>query len=424
MYNQFILEELKTLNDLLAAGAISQGEYDHLKQILIDGTKAGSEAPAVAAVNAESNHTPEDAVKFYVNEVRNLILYNQYDKAYSYLQKVFALRPDHRDAYRLMREVTTRFRKDYFIGALFGVLLACVLSYLLTAGREINFLLLCIIPAAVGMMMPPLANGLFSGRANRPAFRYTLSLLMVAGVALAGNLFFSNGLMRLERKLAGSEAPVVFSGNTKTGPTIHPQDDASTNNGNNRPAETELFEAPSANEAPAATPGPATGKTRSNERTNAPAVASRNVADKESAVRDILKQYYRDYNKKQFDASLYFAPKVDRFITLKNTTPAEITSVIENEFYDEFQEAASSIDMNTLQISKHPNGYYQADFEEIMSCFRKSKGQPQFIRTRVKVIFDRELKIRYNHQERVLETRYGSLKASVDGEGRVLYTNQ
>ncbi len=168
MYNQFILEELKTLNDLLAAGAITQGEFDHLKQILIDGTRAGSEAPALAAVNAEANHTPEDAVKFYVNEVRNLILYNQYDKAYSYLQKVFALRPDHRDAYRLKREVATRFRKDYFIGALFGVLLACALSWLLTAGREINFLLLCIIPAAAGLMMPPAGQWLVF-RKSQPA---------------------------------------------------------------------------------------------------------------------------------------------------------------------------------------------------------------------------------------------------------------
>lgn len=424
MYNQFILEELKTLNDLLAAGAISQGEFDHLKQILIDGTRTVTEAPAVATPDSEVNHVPEDAVQSYVNEVRNLILYNQYDKAYAYLQKVFALRPDHRDGHRLKREVKARFRKDYFIGAAFGVLLACLTSYLFTFEKHIGFLLLCIIPAAVGLMMPPLANGLFSGRANRPVLRYMLSLVMVVAVALSGNLFFSNGLMRLERTMTGPDQPVAFNGNTV--PVVLPQENARARNRKNLPAESELFGAPAAARRPAASPAPVTGSEKKEKVTTEPAgrttEENRPVADRELEVRNILKQYYRDYNKKSFDASRYFASKVDRFITLKNTTPAEITSVIENEFYDEFREAASSIDMGTLQISRHPNGYYQADFEETMSCFRKSKEQHQFIRTRVKVIFDRDLKIRYSHQERVLETRYG-LKASADADNQIMYTN-
>ena len=74
-------------------------------------------------------------------------------------------------------------------------------------------------------------------------------------------------------------------------------------------------------------------------------------------------------------------------------------------------------------ISKLAKGYYEAQFEETTSCFRKSEAHPQFIRTHLKVIFDKDLKIRYNHQETLLESRYG-LKAAADMDGAMMYTNQ
>jgi uncharacterized membrane protein len=425
MYNQFILEELKTLNDLLNTGAITQGEFDHLKQILIDGTKAGAEAPVEKA--GTENYTPEEAVQYYINEAKTLVLYRQFDKAYGFINKVLALKPDHREATRLKGEVKSRFRKDYFIGAVLGVLLACALSYLITLRKDVNLLFLCILPVAAGLILPSMANGLFSGRVNRPVLRYLMSGFFVVVLAFSANVLLANGLVELERTVLGTRPAVAYrnnsvaqhtgSGNSapssQAGPAVEentPREAATGNDpGDERPRNTE----------------------RNTARPTAPKPEEESVdVDKEASIRNILRQYYKDYNsdERRFDASKYFAHKVDRFINLKNTTPAEITDVIENEFYDEFQESATSIDLKTLVISKLPKGYYQADFEETMSCFRKSKEQHQFIRTKVKVIFDRDLKIRYNHQERLLETRFG-LKAAAEMEdsetdGPVTYTNQ
>jgi hypothetical protein len=426
MYNQFILEELKTLNDLLNTGAITQGEFDHLKQILIDGTKAGTEAPVEKA--GTENYTPEEAVKYYINEAKTLVLYRQYDKAYGFINKVLALKPDHREATRLKGEVKSRFRKDYFIGAVLGVLLACALSYLITLRKDVNLLFLCILPVAAGLILPSMANGLFSGRVNRPVLRYLMSGFFVVVLAFSANVLLANGLVELERTVLGTRPSVAYRNNSVT------QSTGSGNaGGRNHAGPSGQDNAP--DEAATDTePGdePARGTDRNPTRPATPTPDAEDVVDvgKEAAIRDILKQYYRDYNsdERRFDASKYFARKVDRFINLKNTTPAEITDVIENEFYDEFQESATSIDLKTLVISKLPNSHYQADFEETMSCFRKSKEQHQFIRTKVKVIFDKDLKIRYNHQERLLESRFG-LKAAAemddsDTDGQVRYTNQ
>jgi uncharacterized membrane protein len=426
MYNQFILEELKTLNDLLSTGAITQGEFDHLKQILIDGTKAGAQAPVEKA--GTENHTPEEAVKYYINEAKTLVLYRQYDKAYSFLNKVLALKPDHREATRLKQEVKSRFRKDYFIGALIGVLVACALSYLITLRKDVNLLFLCILPVAGGLILPVMANSLFSGRVNRPVLRYLASGFFVVVLAFSANVLLANGLVELERVMLGTQPTIARRDSPASNNTIS----GNSSSGNRVSASGEdnvRGEATTDNDR-----GDESRRTmdRTTTRPAVPAPDAEDIidTDKEAAIRDILKQYYRDYNsdERRFDASKYFAQKVDRFINLKNTTPAQITDVIENEFYDEFQESATSIDFKTLVISKLPKGYYQADFEETMSCFRKSKEQHQFIRTKVKVIFDRDLKIRYNHQERLLESRFG-LKAAAEMEesetdGRILYTNQ
>jgi uncharacterized membrane protein len=425
MYNQFILEELKTLNDLLNTGAITQGEFDHLKQILIDGTKAGTEAPVEKA--GTENYTPEEAVKYYINEAKTLVLYRQYDKAYGFINKVLALKPDHREAIRLKGEVKSRFRKDYFIGAVLGVLLACALSYLITLRKDVNLLFLCILPVAAGLILPSMANGLFSGRVNRPVLRYLMSGFFVVVLAFSANVLLANGLVELERTVLGTRPPVAYRNNSVT------QSTGSGNSGGRNQAgpsgqDNTLDEAAADNE-----PGdePARSTDRSPARPATPKPAAEDVVDveKEAAIRDILKQYYRDYNseERRFDASRYFAQKVDRFINLRNTNPAAITEVIENEFYDEFQESVLSIEPKTLVISKLPGGHYQVDFEETMSCFRKSKEQHQFIRTKVKVIFDKDLKIRYNHQERVMESRW-ALKAAAETDdntdAQVRYTNQ
>lgn len=426
MYNQFILEELKTLNDLLNTGAITQGEFDHLKQILIDGTKAGTEAPVEKS--GTENYTPEETVKYYINEAKTLVLYRQYDKAYGFISKVLALKPDHREATRLKGEVKSRFRKDYFIGAVLGVLIACALSYLITLRKDVNLLFLCILPVAAGLILPSMANGLFSGRINRPVLRYLTAGFFVVVLAFSANVLLANGLVELERTVLGTRPAVAYRDNSVT------QSTGSGNSGGRSQADRPGQANTPDEAAPDNGPGnePARNPDRSAARPVTPAQDAEDAVDvdKESAIRSILKQYYRDYNseERRFDASKYFAQEVDRFINLKNTTPAEITDVIENEFYDEFQESATSIDFKTLVISKLPKGYYQADFEETMSCFRKSKEQHQYIRTKVKVIFDKDLKIRYNHQERVMESRWGlKAAAEMDGSdtgGRVKYTNQ
>ena len=199
MYNQFILEELKTLKDLLEAGAITQGEFDHLKQILIDGTRISNETVDVASAETitagDVYENPEEVIRYYSNETKNLLLYKQFDKAYPFVQKILSLRPDHREANRFLQEIKTFVRRDYLIGGAIGIGLACVFSYVFTLSKDVNFILLCIVPILAGVLLPRLAGNLLIGRVSSRGMRYFISGALVLVVGCTFNILLASGLL-------------------------------------------------------------------------------------------------------------------------------------------------------------------------------------------------------------------------------------
>ncbi len=273
----------------------------------------------------------------------------------------------------------------------------------------------------LGLVMPKMISSLFSGRIRRPAGRYVTASLVVVFFALTLNVVLAGTLAQLEQMIIKTDAPVAAID------TLSSEDPLANDNGNYVSTDTGV--AQGSNETLASAE---TGKTDTNIAKEPPVAATprENKSEEpapenaqELVIRNILKQYYRDFNEHKFDASKYFAPKVDKFISLKNTTPEEINHAINTEFYPEFEGATSNIDLKTLSISKLPNGYYLAAFEESMSCYRKSKGQHQYIKTKVKVLFDKNMKIKFNHQDTILEKKFG-VKASNDSDGKVIYTRQ
>jgi hypothetical protein len=272
----------------------------------------------------------------------------------------------------------------------------------------------------LGLVMPKMVSSLFGGRIRRPAGRYVTASLVVVFFALTLNVVLAGTLAQLEQMIIKTDAPVAAVD------TLSSEDPLANDNGNYASTDTGVTQGSTETLTSAETDSarnniPKEPSVEATPRENKSEPAPANT--QELVIRNILKQYYRDFNEHKFDASKYFAPKVDRFISLKNTTPEEINHAINTEFYPEFEGAASNIDLKTLSISKLPNGYYQADFEESMSCYRKSKDQHQYIKTKVKVLFDKNMKIRYNRQETILEKKFG-VKASNDSDSKVIYTRQ
>ncbi|UOQ72408.1 SHOCT domain-containing protein [Hymenobacter cellulosilyticus] len=131
----------------------------------------------------------------------------------------------------------------------------------------------------------------------------------------------------------------------------------------------------------------------------------------ESAVRSriesTLSAYYEDMKAAPFSASQYFSPSVERFYTLQNTTPAAINEELTKSHFPEFLEASTEIEPGSLQISDVANdGSRVVTFLEKSQAFRQSQQKHQQTRAQVRVRFDKNYKIKYLRQERLLENTF------------------
>ncbi|MCU0352292.1 MAG: hypothetical protein MUD08_00915 [Cytophagales bacterium] len=419
---------MKTLKDLLQAGAITQGEFDHLKQILIDGTKASNETveangqAAKAVGNSDVYENPDEVIRYYSNETKNLLLYKQFDKAYPFVQKILSLRPEHREANRFLQEIKTYVRRDYLIGGAIGVVVACVLSVVFTSSQyDVNFILLCIIPVLLGVLLPQAASRLLIGRVNSRGMRYLISgaavvvLGCVCNVALAGALVSLEGGFR-----SNNNPPIAFFPEPEIDTT-----DFSEDLGNVLDSSAIVDKSPTEN-VPSSTPATSVKTDTNTQRQVQPDPSSapeKNLANKEPEptpvpeakeedantvlVQRILASYYRDLSSQKFDASKYYARRVDRFLNQRDITPQLITTQIEENFYTDFQDAVSSVVPNTLEVSPMKGGKFQADFKEVVRCYRKSAKSHQIITSRVKVVFDRNMRIIYYSAQQIKPTKFG-----------------
>lgn len=119
-----------------------------------------------------------------------------------------------------------------------------------------------------------------------------------------------------------------------------------------------------------------------------------------------LNAYYTDMQAAPFNASNYFAPQVERYYTLSNTTPVAITKNINSYHFSEFLEGQSNIQEGSMKLVDAGNKGYELTYLEHGSAFRKSKKQKQEVKARVRVRFNPDFKITYFRQEQLLQNRF------------------
>ncbi|TGE27073.1 SHOCT domain-containing protein [Hymenobacter metallicola] len=149
---------------------------------------------------------------------------------------------------------------------------------------------------------------------------------------------------------------------------------------------------------------PATSPAQEATPAAAPAVDESAVR---SRIESTLSAYYEDMKAAPFSAAQYFSPTVERFYTLQNTTPAAINEELTRSHFPEFLEASTEIEPGSLQISDVANdGSRVVTFLEKSQALRQSLQKHQQTRAQVRVRFDKNYKIKYLRQERLLENTF------------------
>ncbi|SET79946.1 SHOCT domain-containing protein [Hymenobacter actinosclerus] len=138
----------------------------------------------------------------------------------------------------------------------------------------------------------------------------------------------------------------------------------------------------------------------------APAGLSESAA--KARVEAIMQRYYADLQAAPFTASAYFAPQVERFYTMQSTTPAAINAELAKTHFPEFLEGQSSIQAGTLQVGAPvADGSRVVTFVEDSEAFRQSRQERQRTSAQMRVRFDKDFKIVYLRQEKLLKNEFG-----------------
>lgn len=136
-----------------------------------------------------------------------------------------------------------------------------------------------------------------------------------------------------------------------------------------------------------------------------PAPADNSAA--EAKIRAALTSYYEDLKAPPFNAEQHFAPTVERFYTLQNTTPAAIGEELARSHFPEFTDAETQGVPGSLRISEPVNdGSRVVTYLEKSRAFRQSRQQHQQTTAQVRVRFDKNYKIVYLRQEKLLENTF------------------
>jgi hypothetical protein len=98
---------------------------------------------------------------------------------------------------------------------------------------------------------------------------------------------------------------------------------------------------------------------------------------------------------------------VERFYTLQNTTPDAISAELARSHFPEFLEGETQGVPGSLNISEPVrDGSRVVTYLEKSRAFRKSRQQYQNTTAQVRIRFDRDFKIVYLRQERLLENTF------------------
>jgi hypothetical protein len=121
-------------------------------------------------------------------------------------------------------------------------------------------------------------------------------------------------------------------------------------------------------------------------------------------VRDVLAAYYAEIQAPPFSADQYFAPQVDLFVILRNTTPAAISAWLEQNRFAELKDAQFQVEPGSLRVSPPANdGSRTVTYIERGRGFRQSLQKNQYIRAQMRLRLNPDYKITYQKQERLLE---------------------
>ena len=158
--------------------------------------------------------------------------------------------------------------------------------------------------------------------------------------------------------------------------------------------------------APAPAAGPAASPaTAGVPGSTAPLPAAPEAGDDAAtvAVRTVLARYYADLFAPPLRAENYFAPQVERLYIQRDLTPAQINATIGQTFFPDNQQAVYQVEPGTLRVSEPVrDGSRTATYIERARIFRVSLGRYQRLRTQVRVRFDKENRITYMRQEKLL----------------------
>lgn len=125
-----------------------------------------------------------------------------------------------------------------------------------------------------------------------------------------------------------------------------------------------------------------------------------------SKATEQLNAYYSDMQAAPFNATSYFAPQVERYYTLTNTTPAGIAENVNSYHFSEFLNGQTSIQEGSMEVINISDNGYELTYLENGSAFRKSKNQKQETKAAVRVKFNPDFKITFLRQEQLLENKF------------------
>ena len=124
-------------------------------------------------------------------------------------------------------------------------------------------------------------------------------------------------------------------------------------------------------------------------------------------VQQTLEAYYTDLQAAPFSAAQHFAPSVERFYTLSGTTPQAIEAELGRTHFPEFTEASTQIEPGSLKVGPVANdGSRLVTYLEKSKAFRQSLQKHQQTTAQVRVRLDKNFKIVYLRQEKLLENTF------------------
>jgi hypothetical protein len=221
----------------------------------------------------------------------------------------------------------------------------------------------------------------------------TLGVLLLLGL-IAYQLMSNQG----SEKLTSVSGPEELSVDTTTAPSRVMEPAAS-----DEQVTRDTLAAPASATSPDAAAAPI--DTNLVASTPTPAVPGLSEGEILSRARDRLESYYDDMGTPPFSAQRHFAPQVERYYTLVNTTPAAINENITSYHFPEFQDSEVTIEDGSMKVSSSANGY-EVTYIENGTALRKSKNQKQKTKARVRARFDANFKMTYFRQEALLENTF------------------